>query len=255
MKTTLLLLLLLPITTIAQVNYTVDVLRLKSTADNCDGGAPFCLNAPQDPVFNIWSNDAEANENTYCWIFEDDPAAEYNLWADIQNVQIANESNVLTSYITFDMSGFESDNLTPTCDPSPIGGDDAVMGRQLAQNFDLSTIPEGQPYLTTIDINDTYYAEIEIFWISANAGQGELDPFFAYTIAPNPTEGKFHVHVAEDVDQRFNVTVTDLAGRTIEQLNDVQPYQSIDISNNETGSYLVNIECNGHSKTQTIILK
>ena len=41
----------------SQINYTVDVLRLKAYADDCDGGAPFCLNAPQDPIFNIWVTD------------------------------------------------------------------------------------------------------------------------------------------------------------------------------------------------------
>lgn len=85
MKKTLLILMLSPFMLLSQVDYTVDILRLKAKADDCDGGLPLCLNAPQDPVFNIWTVDAGANENTYCWIFEDDNAASYNTWIDIQN--------------------------------------------------------------------------------------------------------------------------------------------------------------------------
>ena len=254
MKKTLLLLALLPLSLFAQVDYTVDILRLKAAADDCDGGAPFCLNAPQDPVFNIWTVDAAANENTYCWIFEDDNDASYNSWVDIQNVQIANETNVLTTYITLEMSGFESDALgSATC--SSGTGDDAVMARQLAQSFDLSLVPEGTPYLATIDIGDTYFAEIEILWIDLTAGMGELNPLTAYTIAPNPTTGEFHVHVAENVGQLFDTVVTDLSGRIVERRSGIQPYETIDISSNEQGSYLVTTICEGHHKTDTILLK
>lgn len=254
MKRTLLLLALLPLTAFSQIDYTVEVLRLKAKADDCDGGAiTFCSAAPQDPVFHVWTLDAGANENTYCWVFDNDPAAEYNLWVDIQNVQIANETNVLTTYIQIDMGGFESDNLGGI-DCSDWSGDN-VMSRQLAQQFDLSFIPEGTPYVTTVDIGGVYYAEIEILWIDLTAGLGEIDPFFAFTVAPNPTEGNFHVHVAEDVQQEFNVSVMDLSGRVIKSMDNVLPYQTIDINGNEPGSYLVRVECNGHIKTQTIVLK
>src|SRR3989338_8231859 len=118
MKHVLLPLTFLPLLASAQYNvaYTVTVTKLKALADDCDGGAPFCLNAPQDPVFNMWTNDGQANENTNCWIFEEDPEIEYGLWKDIQNLEIANESGVNTSYISFDMSVFESDAIgSPGC--------------------------------------------------------------------------------------------------------------------------------------------
>lgn len=89
---------LLPLLSYAQVSYDVTVTRLRALADDCDGGIiTLCANAPQDPVFNIWVNDAEANEENYCWVFEDDNDAEYGLWKNIQDVQIASQSNVATS--------------------------------------------------------------------------------------------------------------------------------------------------------------
>lgn len=194
MKALLLSFSLLPVIAFSQVNYTVTVKRLKATADDCDGGGviPFvCPNAPQDPVFNIWSNDAEANENHYCWVFEDDATIEYNLWKDIQNVEIAAENNVMTSYISFDMAGFESDALTsPTC--SSQIGDDQVIDRQFVHQYDLSTIPENTPFTDVIDLQGVYYAEIEIWWLDLTSGLSELtkNPFEVF---PNPNEGTFSI--------------------------------------------------------------
>jgi len=237
----------------AQVDYTVTVLRLKATADNCDGGAPFCLNAPQDPVYNIWTNDAEANENTYCWIFEDDNAAAYNVWTDIQNLEIANETNVMTSYITFDMSGFESDAITsPGCTSSL--GDDAVHDRQFVLQIDLSTFPPETPTLYTLDLQSTYYAEVEIEWIDLTAGSEELNTY-NYSIVPNPSSGEIRVKAPSNSTRLFDIQVVDMTGRSMLAKKNVLANESVDLTMLDPGTYFIQYESENKIGVDQIILK
>ena len=131
----------------AQINYTVEVLRLKAYADDCDGGSPFCLNAPQDPIFNMWITDGGGNENTSCWIYENDDDAGYGMWIDIQNLEIANETNVNTTYINVEMSGFETDAVfSASCDSD--SGDDAipdVLSKKLNSQFTAVKVDVSNP--------------------------------------------------------------------------------------------------------------
>ena len=88
MKTIITLGMFFPLLSFAQVDYEVTVTRLRAYADDCDGGTiTFCANAPQDPVYNVWVTDQEANEETGCWVFEDDNDAAYAVWTDIQDLQ------------------------------------------------------------------------------------------------------------------------------------------------------------------------
>ena len=240
MKKLLLLLAILPSTLIAQYNvdYTVTILRLKANADDCDGGAPFCINAPQDPVFNIWTNDASGNINTNCWIYENDNAADYGVWIDIQNLEIANETSVNTSYINVEMAGHESDNIgSASC--SPDGGDDAVISQQLAQQFDLLLIPENIPYVATVDIQNTYFAEIEIVWDNLDTGIDELNNQLAFVISPNPSNGVFTIELGAEI-ANLEMRVYDLSGRTIMQ--DVLTGSTHNVHLNEkSGVYFVEL--------------
>lgn len=254
MKKLLLLAVILPSSLFAQVSYTVKVTKLKAKADDCDGGAiTFCSAAPQDPVFHVWTTDAGANENTYCWIFDNDPAAEYNLWNDIQDVEIANETNVLTTYITVDMGGFESDELVGSMACDDWNGDQ-VMTRQLAQQFDLSFIPADVPYVTNVDINDVYFAEIEILWTDPFAGLDHLTAAQKFVLSPNPTEGIFSIGVSDTDNELYNVTITDMSGRVIKQLSTMANEQ-IDLTGNQSGIYLVTVELDGIARTERIVLK
>ncbi len=235
------------------VAYTVTITKLMARADDCDGGAPFCLNAPQDPVFNIWTNDGEANENTSCWIFEDDPEIEYGLWKDIQNLEIANESGVNTSYITFDMAGFESDAIgSPGCTSGT--GDDAVHDRQFVEQFDLSTIPAESTYVDTINLNDVYYAQIEIWWEDLNAGLFELDDDLVFALGPNPSSGVFDIRLSEGSVPSFDVIVTDIAGRVIYEHSEHGNQLTVDLNGQTAGMYFVKLSSEGKSATQTLIL-
>jgi len=219
----------------SQINYTVDVLRLKAYADDCDGGAPFCLNAPQDPIFNIWVTDGGGNENTYCWIYEDDPLAEYGLWIDIQNVQVANETNVNTTYINIDMSGFETDALfSASCTSS--SGDDAVEDRQLAQQFDLSTVPMGTPYVTTVDIAGIYFAEIQIEWIDPSAELHELSTFVK--AFPNPAKETVSFSVSDN--DTYLVELIDLSGRTA-LTTLIENGSGMNVSTLQRGTYILKV--------------
>lgn len=255
MKRLLLLGMLFPALAYAQVDYTVTVLRLKAKADDCDGGTiTLCSAAPQDPVFHIWTTDAGANENTSCWIYDNDPAAGYNMWIDIQNLEIANETNVLTTYITVDMGGFESDVLIGNIACDDWSGD-AVMTRQLAQEFDLSLIPEGTPYNTTVNINDTYYAEIEILWIDPFAGMNELNAAEKFVLTPNPTDGIFSIGTAEANDETYQVTITDMSGRIIQQIDAIHTNEPIDLTSQDAGTYFVTVGINGVIRTERINIR
>lgn len=245
----------LSMSSFGQVDYTVTVLRLKAKADDCDGGAiTFCSAAPQDPVFHIWTTDAGANENTSCWIYDNDPAAGYNMWIDIQNLEIANETNVLTTYITVDMGGFESDVLIGNIACDDWSGD-AVMSRQLAQQFDLSFIPEGTPYVATVNINDTYFAEIEILWIDPFAGMDELNAAEKFVLSPNPTQGVFAIATAEEHDQEYQVLITDMSGRVIQQIDSIRTNEPIDLTSQDSGTYFVTVSINGVSRTERITVQ
>jgi len=256
MKQLLLVLFVAPFMAYSQYNvaYSVTVTRLRAFADDCDGGAPFCLNAPQDPVFNVWSLDGEANENHNCWIYNDDGDAEYGLWIDIQNLEIANETGVNTSFISFDMSGFESDAVgAPGC--SSGVGDDATYDRQFVQQFDLSTIPELTPYVDQISLNDVYIAEVEIIWENLNAGLFNLESKVEFTMAPNPSEGTFNITLSENETQGFEVTVLDIAGREVYASESNGTAMQIDLTNQEAGMYFVHVNADGKTATRTLMLK
>ncbi|MDX2360617.1 MAG: T9SS type A sorting domain-containing protein [Crocinitomicaceae bacterium] len=256
MKKLLLLFIIAPLYTVAQYNvaYTVTVTRLKALADDCDGGAPFCLTAPQDPVFNIWTTDGEANTNTNCWIYEDDDDAGYGMWIDIQNLEIANETGVNTNFISFDMSGFETDAiLAATCNSS--AGDDADYPQQFVQQFDLSTITPETIYSGEIDLDGVYFAEIEIWWKDLNAGLFNLDSKVEFTLAPNPSEGQFSVTLSEEEVHGFEVQVMDVTGRVVFANNTNATAMQIDLTGQDAGMYFVNVNADGKTATRRMMLK
>lgn len=254
MKKLLLLAWLLPATVFSQVSYTITVTRLKAKADNCDGGSPFCFNAPQDPVFSIWTNDMEANEFTNCWTYDDDPLAEYNLWIDIQNLEIASVSNVATNWLSFDMEGFESDALgSVTCSSGAL--DEAVFDRQFVLQIDLATIPENTDHTVVLDLGATYFAEIVIHWIDLAAGLVPLTNDFDFALVPNPSNGIFKANILSQGVDLFNLTITDLSGREVLEKTGVSHQAEIDLSNQKSGAYFVNVEVNGRIKTERILIQ
>lgn len=256
MKKLLLSLFIIPTFTIAQYNidYTVTIKRLKALADNCDGGIPLCLNAPQDPVFSIWTTDAEANTNTNCWIFEDDDAAGYNQWIDIQNLEIANETGVNTNYISFDMSGFETDALfAATCSSS--SGDDAVYDQQFVQQFDLTAIPPGVVYATEIDLDGVYFAEIEILYTNLNAGLADHEAIVNFKMFPNPTSGGLNINLGENESNNFDINITDVSGRNIYNETSYSKELYIDLNNQQSGIYFVKVSSEGKTNTRRLIIQ
>mmetsp|Transcript_15018 Transcript_15018/g.20393 ORF Transcript_15018/g.20393 Transcript_15018/m.20393 type:complete len:253 (+) Transcript_15018:29-787(+) len=248
MKSILTLGVLLPLLSFAQVSYEVTVTRLRAYADDCDGGTiTFCANAPQDPVYNIWVNDAEANEETSCWVFEDDNGAEYALWKDIQDLQIATQANVNTTYLTFDMSGFESDNLNPNC--TSAVGDDAVIDREFVQQIDLSTLTEGVVNTVIIDLQSTYYAELEIIWNDLTASTNEIAAP-ALTLSPNPSMGSFTIATTGITGER-TIEIRDMSGRIVQSITKTEDVTEVTLEDVESGNYFVYV----HSANGTAIEK
>ena len=59
---------------------------------------------------------------------------------------------------------------------------------------------------------------------------------------------------SQGVDQ-FNVTVSDLAGRTIFRQEGLSHQSEIDLSNQDAGAYFINVEVNGRMRTERILLQ
>jgi hypothetical protein len=257
MKRLLLTLIIAPSFAFAQYNvaYTVTVKRLKANADDCDGctfGQPTF--GPQDPVINIWTNDADGNTNTNCWIFEDDSNADFGVWNDIADYEIANQTGVNTNYINIEMSGHESDALGgTTC--SPNSGDDAIIAQELAQQFDLFTIPENTPYIVEVNVANVYFAEIEILWDNNETGIDEIASGLNFSVYPNPTEGIFNINLSEDALNSFDVNIMDVTGRAIYSRTIGSNEITVDLNNQDAGMYFVHINAEGKAATRTLILK
>ena len=252
MKPITTLAILLPLLSFSQVSYDVTVTRLRAYADDCDGGAiTFCANAPQDPVYNIWITDAEANEETYCWVFEDDNDAAYAVWTDIQDVQIGSQSNVNTAYLSFDMSGFETDNLNPNC--TSALGDDAIIEREFVQQIDLSTLTEGVINTVIIDLQDTYYAELEIIWNDLTASTKELAAP-ALTIAPNPSNGSFTI-ATTGVSGERTIEVRDVTGRIVHSIVNNHDVTEVTFDNAVSGNYFVYVRSNNGIAVEKLVIR
>ncbi len=238
----------------SQVSYSVTVTKLMAKADDCDNSVPpFCAGSIQDPTFNIWCLDGAGNENTNCWFFDDDASINYNIWKDILDVQIGSQSNVLTSYIQIDMSGFESDQAFTSCSSSL--GDDAVIDRTLAQQFPLSSLTEGVINTVQVSIGDIYYAELEIEWHDLTSGVEDLSFENDYILAPNPSNGMFKVLFPQEESAIFSVKVMDILGRVVYTNDNMTTNQVIDLSENEKGKYFVYIQMNDAVKVETILIQ
>lgn len=252
MKTIITLGFLFPFLSFGQVSYEVTVTRLRAYADDCDGGTiTFCANAPQDPVYNIWVNDAEANEETYCWVFEDDNDAAYAVWTDIQDVQIGSQANVNTTYLAFDMSGFETDNLNPNC--TSAVGDDAVIDREFVQQIDLSTLTEGVVNTVIIDLQDTYYAELEIIWNDLTASTDELAAP-ALTLAPNPSNGSFTIATTGVVGER-TIEIRDMSGRVVQSIVNNDDVTDVTLDNVESGNYFIYVTSDNGTAVEKLVVR
>lgn len=235
----------------SQIDYTVTVTKLMAYADDCDGGG-FCLSAPQDPVFNIWVTDAETTENTYCWIFDGDDNQAYGVWNDIPNVEIANETDVITNYLTFDLGGFESDNLNPNC--SSAFGDDEVYDRQYVDLINFGTLQNGVAYIDTLSVGGVYFFEIEVVFHDY-ASVNELEKELNFVLAPNPNNGTFIVKLDQVAQNGFSTQVRDMMGRIVYAEETTSFESQIDISNQDAGVYFVTVNAENKSTTQKVILK
>jgi hypothetical protein len=152
------------------------------------------------------------------------------------------------------MEGFESDALgSVTC--SSGGLDEAVFDRQFVLQLDLSTVPENTDHLVTLELGDTYWAEITVHWIDLTAGLSDLVNDFNFALVPNPTNGLFKVNMTSQGVDQFNVTVSDLAGRTIFHQEGLSHQSEIDLSKQDAGAYFVNVEVNGRMRTERILLQ
>ena len=257
MKRLLLTLIILPSFAFAQYNidYTVTIKQLKANADDCDGcilgQATF---GPQDPVFNIWTNDADGNTNTNCWIFEDDSNADFGVWNDITDYEIANQTGVNTNYINIEMSGHESDVIGgTTC--SPDSSDDGIIAQALAQQFDLFTIPENTPYLVEVNVADVYFAEIEILWDNNETGIDEITNGLNFSIYPNPTKGTFKINLPENSTNNIDVDVIDVTGRVIYSTATGSNDMIVDLDNQLSGIYFVKVSSEGKTNTRRLIIQ
>lgn len=250
MKTILLSFLMVSFGAAAQIGYTVHVTKLMATADDCDGGAPFCVSAPQDPVFNIWVTDAAANENTNCWTFNNDDDMEYGVWNDIADYELANESYVLTNYLSFDVGAFESDAISGISCSSGTG-DDNVYDRAFVRLYTTNSIPMNTVYTDTLVVGGMYYMVIDIQWhdyASIDENPNEL----AVAISPNPSNGLFKLNLTDLNDSQFEIMVLDVAGHVIMHENVQGTEKQLNLTDQNNGVYFIKIISDNRSVTKRV---
>lgn len=91
----------------------------------------------------------------------------------------------------------------------------------------------------------------------AQAQQADLDrlrePFRAKAY-PNPTDGKLTVELPDLKDgENGQLRIFSQAGRLVLLQNKVQPAQTVDISNNPSGYYVLHVTVEGRRVTRTIV--
>ncbi|MEJ6776386.1 MAG: T9SS type A sorting domain-containing protein [Crocinitomicaceae bacterium] len=273
MKYLLLILLGVSFMAQSQVNYTVKVTKLKALADECDGefvdpilGFTFCPLAPQDPVFQLWVKaEGNSNETFYCWAFDSDENQAYGVWNDIQDVEIATETNIVSDYLTFEASGFESDFILDGVSCSggiPLVGDafalinpdEAVLNRQIIYQIPFDNMQSGVPYVHTLSLGDVYFFEIEILFFNL-AEVNEIKNNFSFTIAPNPSNGMFNIKLDKAIVKGFSAVVRDVMGRVIYAEETTSNKTQVDLSNQDAGVYFVSVGAKNTTSTQKVVLK
>ena len=233
----------------AQIGYTIHVTKLMATADDCDGGG-FCLSAPQDPVFNIWVTDAAANENTTCFTFNNDDDMEYGVWNDIADYELANEAYVLTNYFSFDVAAFESDAISGISCSSAFG-DDNVFDRAFNKLITTSMIPMNTTYTDTLVVGGMYYMVVDIMWHDY-AGIDENPNELAVAVSPNPSNGIFNFNLTDVIENEFEISVQDITGKTIYRDFVNGKETTLNLTEQISGIYFVNIISNNRSVTKRI---
>lgn len=236
----------------SQIDYSVKVTQLMALADDCDGGG-LCLSAPQDPIFNIWVIDQENNEETYCWIFNNDDNQEYGLWNDIPDVEIAQRTGVVTSYISFDLGGFESDNLNPNCSSS--FGDDEIFDRQFVEQIDLSLLQNGVPHIDTVSVGGVFFFEVEILYNDYASLSSLKNEAIDFSVYPNPSTGVLNIKINNQTTSDATILITDMMGREISSINAVSTQTTVDLSNQSSGVYFVSVFTENAVSTQRIVIK
>lgn len=227
--------------------YSVTVTELKALADDNDG---FGFSGPQDPVYNMWVSDEALNESTKCWIFEDDANADYDVWTDIADYEIANVSGVNTTTITVDMAGHESD-AAGAAGCSPDSGDDAQYTRTTVSTIDLTGLPEGVPNAMTINLDGVYYAKIEVTWTNLSASIDE-NTTSALNVYPNPSKGTFQLTASANLVGK-ELMITDLSGRVVQSVMIEGMSSTITLNEELNGVYLVKFQEEGIAPKRILI--
>jgi len=251
MKTILLSIFMFSFWANAQIGYTINVTKLMATADDCDGGSlSFCSLAPQDPVFNIWVTDAASNVNTNCWTFNNDDDMAYGLWNDIPDYELANEAYVLTNYFSFDLGAHESDAISGiSC--SSGSSDDNVFDRAFNKLITTSMVPMNTTYTDTLVVGGIYNMVIELVWHDY-AGIDENPNELAVAVSPNPSNGVFKINLTDAVENEFEISVQDLTGKTIYSDFVNGKETTLNLTEQVSGIYFVNIISNKRSVTKRV---
>ena len=139
---------------------------------------------------------------------------------------------------------------------------------QTSYNVIQFTVKTTTPDNTIIPINVSMVDESGNTWSSSfdlvvksqkqnllfsNLENNKLD----YEIFPNPTENNLYIRVQTDKKCKINVRLTDLTGKTLLSLNDINPliYNQIDVSSLSKGKYLINIFSESIQITDKFIVK
>jgi hypothetical protein len=77
-------------------------------------------------------------------------------------------------------------------------------------------------------------------------------PAISARIYPNPATDMLHIDI-KGTNQPYDVSLTDMTGRTLRDEHELSGDQAIDISSLSSGVYLVNVMQAGASTTQRVV--
>lgn len=97
-------------------------------------------------------------------------------------------------------------------------------------------------------------------YVASSVGLYESTPLnFEYILAPNPTSGEFYLMIEANVSETFQLTITDLAGRSMyrKNVNVANGFNNLKINDIElaSGVYFVNLNYKNEKITRKLIIE
>lgn len=187
--------------------------------------------------FSDGSGDYDYKNNTLCK-YKIQPEYALNLTLTFDELELMEEDNILVySLLTSDLLATITGNQIPDPITVPLGG--------------LYIIFQANSYYTGAGFTASYTV--------GNVGTKELTGMKALNISPNPATDFILLRAVNSKNQQVQLTISDMAGKTLYQesffAESGSIEKSIDVTNLNAGMYFLNLKNNECSVTEKIIVR